>query len=182
MQLLDVVRRTLRRHELADARTRVVVALSGGGDSVALAHLLRELAEAGELRLAGLAHLNHQLRATAARDEQWCAALAARLSLPIVVARDDVAGRARREHRSVEDAAHEARLAFFERARIELDADAVAVGHTLDDQAETFLLRLLRGAGPKGLGGMHPRSGRVIRPLLECRRADVRAFLVGRGL
>jgi tRNA(Ile)-lysidine synthase len=82
---------------------------------------------------------------------------------------------------SLEAAAHSARKEFFGRAAVTLRADAVAVAHTCDDQAETFLLRLIRGAGPRGLGGMHPRSGFVVRPLIECARSDVREFLAARG-
>jgi tRNA(Ile)-lysidine synthetase-like protein len=93
----------------------------------------------------------------------------------------DVRALARREHRSIEDAARTARHAFFERARIEAGADVVAVGHTRDDQAETFLLRLLRGAGSQGLGSMYPRNGSIIRPLLECRRDELTAYLQNKG-
>ena len=188
--LLTKVRRTIGRHQLADARTRVVVALSGGADSVALVYLLRELEAAGELTIAALAHFNHQLRAepdatglsAADRDERFCVSLADALGAPILVERENVRLRAEREHRSLEDAAHAARHAFFERARAHAGADVVAVGHTRDDQAETFLLRLLRGAGPRGLAAMHPRRGAIIRPLIECRRADVRAYLDERGI
>jgi tRNA(Ile)-lysidine synthase len=180
--LIDTVRRTIGRHTLAGAATRVVVALSGGSDSVALAYLLRELADAGELMVAGLAHFNHQLRADADRDERFCLSLADALGWSILVEREDVHARAGREHRSVEDAAHVARHEFFERALGHFEADCISVGHTRDDQAETFLLRLLRGAGPKGLAAMHPRHGRIVRPLLECRRADLQAYLAERGI
>jgi tRNA(Ile)-lysidine synthase len=175
--VLDLVRQAVREHDLARPDTRVVVALSGGSDSVALAHLVRELAEAGELRAAGAAHFNHELRATADRDERFCAGVADAMGWPLVTGREDVAARARREHRSIEDAARTARHHFFERTRAALAADVVALGHTLDDQAETFLLRLLRGAGPRGLAAMYPRIGSVIRPLLGCRRAALRAYL-----
>jgi tRNA(Ile)-lysidine synthase len=175
--VIDQVRHTIRRHNLAGARTRVVVALSGGTDSVALAYLLRELEMAGELTVAGLAHFNHQLRAHAERDEHFCASLAETIGLPVLVECEDVRLRAERDRRSIEDAAHAARHEFFERALAHFDADSVALGHTRDDQAETFLLRLLRGAGPKGLAAMHPRNGRIIRPLLECRRSDLVMYL-----
>ena len=89
----------------------------------------------------------------------------------------DVRDLARETAVSIEHAAHDARHAFFERAAARLNAAVVAVAHTRDDQAETFLLRLLRGAGPRGLGGMHPRSGLVIRPFIETSRAQVHAFL-----
>ncbi len=182
MLLIDQVRRTIREHGLGGRETRLVVALSGGADSVALAHLVHELAAAGEIAAAGAAHFNHQLRATADRDERFSAALARSLGWRIVTGREDVAARARREHRSVEDAARTARHEFFERARAELDAQVVALGHTRDDQAETFLLRLLRGAGARGLAAMYPRNGAIVRPLLDCRRADLRAYLGDRRI
>src|SRR6185369_14171151 len=91
--------------------------------------------------------------------------------------REDVGARAAAARRSIEDAGSAARREFYARARLHFAADCVAVGHTRDDQAETFLLRLLRGAGPKGLASMHPRNGHVVRPLLACRRADLAAYL-----
>jgi len=182
MLLLARVRRTIRRHALAGSETGVVAAVSGGSDSVALARLLRELAGAEELRLVGIAHFNHQLRASAVDDEAFCAGFASTLGVPFVSDRADVAARARTERRSVEDAARAARHEFFERARIHFGADVVATGHTRDDQAETFLLRLLRGAGSRGLASMHPRNGTIIRPLLDCRRRELRNYLAGAGV
>src|SRR5262249_11427415 len=92
------------------------------------------------------------------------------------------AARAARERRSVEDAARTARYAFFDRARAHFAADVVALGHTRDDQAETFLLRLVRGAGPRGLASVYPRNGSIVRPLVDCRRHDLRAWLGARGI
>jgi tRNA(Ile)-lysidine synthase len=182
MFLLDRIRRTLRNHDLASPGTRVVVAVSGGADSVALLYLLRELDTAAELIVAGLAHFNHQLRAEADRDEAFCSAMAAACGLPILIEREDVRARAVASQRSLEDAGSKARREFYHRASVHFAADCVAVGHTKDDQAETFLLRLLRGAGPRGLASMHPRSGVVIRPLLDCRRADLAAYLDARRI
>jgi tRNA(Ile)-lysidine synthase len=182
MQLIDRVRATIRAHDLARADTRVLVAVSGGSDSVALAYLLADLAARGVLKVAGLAHLNHQLRAAAVADEEFCGALAARLGWPFLSHGEDVAARARAERRSLEDAARAARYEFLEDARQRCHADVVALGHTRDDQAETLLLRLIRGAGARGLAGMHPRNGTIIRPLLECRRAELRAYLAELGV
>jgi len=182
MPVTDTVRRTIRLHRLAGPDTRVLVALSGGSDSVALAHLLHDLADAGELHVAGAAHFNHQLRAAADDDEEFCARLAASLGWRLVIERADVAALARVTHRSIEDAARTARHAFLERAREELGAGVIALGHTRDDQAETFLLRLVRGAGPRGLSGMHPQNGRLVRPLLDCRRHELRSFLADRSV
>ena len=177
MSLIDGVRRTLQQHHLTPPSTRVVVALSGGPDSTALLHVLRSLRDAGALQLVAVAHLNHQLRDEADADERFCAHVAADFGLAFSVERADIREVARREHRSLEDAAHHVRHAFFDRTVAACHADVIAVGHTQDDQAETFLLRLIRGAGTRGLAGMYPRSGVVIRPLIECSRDDVRAFL-----
>jgi tRNA(Ile)-lysidine synthase len=177
MDLLARIRRFVRQHALFQRDTRVLVALSGGSDSVALAALLRELDASDDLRLAGAAHFNHQLRDQAQRDEEFSASVARSLDIPFVADREDVRARARGERRSIEDAARKARYEFFERARRQFDADVVALGHTRDDQAETFLLRLLRGAGPRGLAAMYPRHGTIVRPLLDCRRMDLRRYL-----
>jgi tRNA(Ile)-lysidine synthase len=172
----------MRRHALLRNGARVLIALSGGADSVALLFLLRELEREGALRVAGAAHLHHGLRgAEADADERFCAALAARTGTPFVSERADVAARARAEKRSIEDAARAERYAFLERAAAGLGADVIAVAHTRDDQAETFLLRLLRGAGTRGLGSIRPRAGRVIRPLLKVERAELREYLSACG-
>jgi tRNA(Ile)-lysidine synthase len=173
---------TIRRHGLARPGDHVLVGLSGGADSVALLLLLRELERGGALTVAGAAHLNHQLRgADADADEAFCAALAGRLGVPFVADRVDVAAFARAQKRSIEDAARVARHAFFTRTADALSADAIAVAHTREDQAETFLLRLIRGAGTRGLAAIHPRAGRVIRPLLDVERAALRVYLAEQG-
>lgn len=168
---------TVRKYRMILPGGRVLVALSGGPDSVALTLLLRELEEDGDFRIAGLAHVNHALRAAASDDEAFCRALAAELGLPIFVAHVDVRDLARREHRSLEDAGRTARYQFFRQLLRDVPADVAATGHTRDDQAETFLLRLFRGAGARGLAGIHPVAGPVVRPLLDTRRGDVLAYL-----
>lgn len=181
--IAERVLRTVRKHGLIARGGRVVIALSGGPDSVALVHILRELEREGELIVAGVAHLNHQLRGAAAdQDEQFCRVFAAELNLPIEVERVQVRALAHEQGRSVEDAARVARYAFLERAADDLRGHVIAVGHSRDDQAETFLLRLIRGAGPRGLAGILPRAGRVVRPLLDIRRAELRTYLSQRGI
>jgi tRNA(Ile)-lysidine synthase len=180
MALLQRVQRSLRAR--APLGARIVVALSGGGDSVALLWLLHDLHLRGAVVLAGAAQLNHGLRGSdAEEDEAFCREIAARAGVPFVSERADVAARAREAKRSVEDTARAVRYAFFERAADALGAELVATAHTLDDQAETVLLRILRGAGTRGLRGIHPRAGRVVRPLLDCRRAELREYLAARG-
>ena len=139
----------------------MLAAVSGGSDSVALVHILRALADAGELCLAGVVHFNHQLRPSAGRRRAFAARLAASLDWPF---RRGTRRRARargRDRQSIEDAARAARYEFFDRRAGTSRRDVVALGHTRDDQAETVLLRLTRGAGPRGLAGMHPRNGAV---------------------
>jgi tRNA(Ile)-lysidine synthase len=181
--LVARIRRTVRRFSLIRPGARVLVAMSGGADSVALLHALRDLQEMGEGCIAGIAHLNHGLRGEAAdQDEAFCRAVAAELHMPFDCERIDVRAVAADHRTSIEAAGHQARYGFFERAAARLAADRVALGHTRDDQAETFLLRLLRGAGPRGLGGMHPRTGPFIRPMLDCSRRQVREFVAARGI
>jgi len=177
MNVIDRIRRDLRRLGLIGNETAIAAAVSGGSDSVALAHALHHVASDGSIRLAGIAHFNHQLRAASNDDEARTRGLAESLGVPFVSGRGDVRRRAVDERRSIEDAARGARYEFFEHARGELGAGVVALGHTRDDQAETFLLRLIRGAGPRGLAAMYPRNGPIVRPLLGCRRGELRAWL-----
>ena len=174
--------RTIRTHGMLPPGGRVLVALSGGPDSVALLHVLLELQAQGALSVAGAGHFNHRLRAGADEDERFCRELARELGVPLEVGSGDVRAAARAERRSIEDAARRARYAFLEAAADRLGAYAIAVGHSRDDQAETFLLRLLRGAGPRGLASIRPRAGRVVRPLLEMSRGEVRTYAAQRGL
>jgi len=175
------IRRTIRRHGLCPTGTRLLIGLSGGSDSVALVLLLRDLAEQGGFIVVSLAHLNHRLRCTAARDEQFCRDLADRVGLPITVESIDVASYAQTQRLSVEDAARRLRYDFLHRVAESASADRIAVGHTRDDQAETFLLKLIRGAGLTGLSGIYPRRDKVVRPLLDVGRADLRHYLESRG-
>jgi tRNA(Ile)-lysidine synthase len=148
---------------------------------MALALILLDLAEYGQFSLVSLAHLNHRLRASAERDEEFCRDFARRHRLGIVVEAADVQHYARTEKLSVEDAARRVRYRFLERTAAALDASRIAVGHTEDDQAETFLLKLMRGAGLTGLAGIYPRRGMVIRPALEATRRELREYLQTRG-
>jgi len=175
------IRRTIRRHGLCPGGTRLLIGLSGGSDSVALVLLLQELAETDGFTVASLAHLNHRLRCSSARDEAFCRDFATRVGLPLIVESIDVGSYAQTQRLSLEDAARRLRYDFLHRAAESASADRIAVGHTRDDQAETFLLKLIRGAGLTGLGGVYPSRGQVIRPLLETGRADLRRYLESRG-
>ena len=182
MRLIERVRRYAAQHALWTVDTRVVAAVSGGSDSVALWFLLQQIAARGDCQLMGLAHLHHHIRGNAAdADAAFCRALAAGVGVPGVVGDVDVPALARREGVSLEVAGRDARQQFYSEALASLGAGCVAVAHTRDDQAETVLLRLARGAGPAGLSGIAPRRDHLVRPLLEISRAELRAWLTEMG-
>jgi tRNA(Ile)-lysidine synthase len=128
------------------------------------------------------AHLDHGLRPTSRADAAFCRRLCRTLGVPLHTARADVRGRARRDGTGLEEAARVERYAFLRRVKEEEGGAVIAVAHTRDDQAETFLLRLLRGSGRTGLACMRERAGDVFRPLLEIGRAEVVAHLRAHGL
>lgn len=172
---------TMRRHSMTAPGDRVAVAVSGGGDSVALLLLLDELRGTLGLTLI-VAHLNHRLRGAAAdEDERFVGELAAARGFECVVRGEDVAGEARRAGNNLEEEARNRRYAFFRELVSAGRATRVATGHTADDQAETLLSRLGRGAGLRGLAGIHPVLGPVVRPLLEVRRGPLRQYLAACG-
>jgi tRNA(Ile)-lysidine synthase len=178
MDLPGRVHAFAQQHQLWTAETPVIAAVSGGGDSVALLLIVHALAGRGHLRLAGVAHLNHQLRgAEAELDAEFVRQLAERLETPFLLDQEDVQTRARRHRQSVEVAGRHARLEFFERLAAAVPSSRIALAHTRSDQAETVLLRLARGAGPRGLAGMAPRTAHRIRPLLDESRDTLRGWL-----
>ena len=178
MRLIERVRRYVAQHALWTVDTRVVAAVSGGSDSVALFFLLQQIAARGACQLSGLAHLHHHIRGDAADgDAAFCRALAARAGVPAVIGDADVPALARGAGVSREVAGRDARQQFYADALTSLGAGCVAVAHTRDDQAETVLLRLVRGAGPAGLSGIAPRRDHLVRPLLEISRAELQAYL-----
>ncbi len=187
----------IRRLELLKAGDRVGLAVSGGSDSVALLRIFLELrSELGVV--LSVVHFNHKLRrAESDEDEKFVAELARSYDLEFHCERADVAAVAASNHQSVETAARELRYEFF-RKLLQPDSaaretgtparlDKIATGHTLDDQAETVLMRILRGTGTRGLGGIYPALdlqdefdeplGQVIRPLLAVRRRELEQCL-----
>lgn len=159
------------------AGERVGVAVSGGSDSVALLRILHGLSYEQGIRLLVL-HFNHGLRGSDSEgDEQFVAGLAVQLGLPFFSGRENVAGVARAKHWNLEDAGRRLRYEFFAGLVAAGRIDRVAVAHTIDDQAETVLARIVRGTGPSGLAAIYPVNGIVVRPLLDIRRAALREYL-----
>ena len=169
-------RATIRRHAMLAGGERVLVGVSGGADSVALLATL--LALAPELRLdLHVVHVDHQLRPDSGDDARFVESLGARLGVPVVVERVSVPAGA-----SLEAAARTVRHAAFENIRRHIGAARIALGHTADDQAETVLMRLLDGAGVRGLAAIPPVRGVIIRPLIDARRHDTEAAVRSAGL
>lgn len=161
---------------LIPAGTHLLVAVSGGGDSIALLHLLSRLGPRFRLTLT-VAHLDHALRRGSSGDRRFVLQLAAARGLPFVSERRDVRAGKRRDE-SLEEAARRVRRAFLLEAAKASGASVIATGHTLDDQAETILMRFARGAGPSALAAMSAAGpGPFVRPLLALERADLRAWL-----
>ncbi len=158
------------------------LAVSGGADSTALLAVLADLRDALDFDAVVL-HVDHGLRPDSHADARFVEALAARFDLPCRTLRSRIR---RRPRESLEMAARRTRLAFFARMTRELGLDAIATGHHADDVAETFIMRMARGAGPEGLAGLKPVSHvdgiTFIRPLLGLRDADLRTYLRRRGL
>lgn len=156
---------------------KVLVALSGGADSVALLRLLLEYGCRCEA-----AHCNFHLReAESDRDEAFVRTLCTAHGVPLHVAHFDTRGTAAQRRISLEMAARELRYAWFEEVRADCGADCIAVAHHADDSIETFLLNLVRGTGIEGLRGIRPRNGNVVRPLLCLSRADILDYLESIG-
>jgi tRNA(Ile)-lysidine synthase len=171
----------IRAAQFLRAGDRVGAAVSGGADSVALLLLLLELRDKLGMVLS-VVHFNHKLRGRASdADEKFVAALAAKHGLDFHAASVYVRKKAKKKRANLEDAARRARYEFFQSLVESGKLTHIAVAHTADDQAETVLAHLMRGTGLAGLGGIHPVSGSVFRPLLGTRRGELRDFLRGQN-
>ncbi len=173
--MLEKVREALRRYRMTSPGEKILVAVSGGADSMALLYSLYWLRKEFGLELA-MAHLDHGIRRDTAEDLKVVQKAAEDLGLPLVHERVDAPGVARREKLNLEEAARRLRRDFLLRTARQVGAPKIALGHTRTDLAETVLLHLLRGAGLPGLKGFLPLAGPFIRPLLLCTREETRAF------
>lgn len=179
--LLRQVQQTIQDYGMLEETHTLLVAVSGGPDSMALLHVLYQLRDSFPGQLI-VAHLNHRTRTDAAADAQFVAEQAQALGLPYVSAAIDVPAYRQRYKLSPEDAARRVRYAFLQATAEQHQAQRIALGHTANDQAETVLLRMLRGTGPRGLAGIPPVRGSIIRPLIRVHRQEVLTFLRAHGV
>ena len=182
-QVLRKVRETIARYTMFAEGDRVLVAVSGGSDSVGLIHILHTIAGDFSLRLA-VAHLNHCLRGEESdRDAGFVAALADKLNLTFFHDQKDVKAFQRRQRLSLEEAARRVRYDFFNEIAANHGFDKIALGHHSNDNAELILMNLLRGSGPLGLGGIAAvRDGRIVRPLIHLKHSEILAYVSEKNL
>jgi len=173
-----------RKLKLPSSGETVVVAVSGGADSTALLLAIEELKRFNKLYTGiCVAHLDHRLRKSSSKDAKWVADLSARLGFKSVIGRAKVLDDVDETNDNLEQAARNARYAFLERTAKKVSANYVLTAHTMDDQAETVLLRLMRGSASLGLGGMEAlrplaknSSIKLVRPLLWARRSETEDY------
>ena len=178
---VDRVRRFASVHELFVYGGKYIVALSGGADSVSLLFVLKHLEH--ELGIGvEAAHCNFHLRgAESVRDEEFCKQLCGRLDVPLHLIHFDTQAYADLHRVSIEMAARDLRYGYFENLRRDIEAQDICVAHHRDDSVETVLLNLVRGTGLRGLRGIQPRNGNIIRPLLSLSREDIVQYLDALG-
>ena len=176
--MIQSVAAYIKEHNLLKADGLVLVALSGGADSVALVHVLKALGYA----LTAL-HCNFHLRGEESdRDQQFVETLCQRADIPLLVKHFNTKEYARQNRQSIEMAARDLRYDWFRQEITTQKAQAIAVGHHMNDQAETVILNLLRGTGIRGLAAMHPKQGNIVRPLLGTTRQKIEEYLSSHGL
>jgi tRNA(Ile)-lysidine synthase len=182
-KILSTVRQTISDHHMYNRGDSVLMAVSGGPDSVALAHILLTLAAEYSLRPA-IAHLNHGLRgAQSDRDAKFVIAFARQLDVPIYAEKKDVLAYQRSHRLSLEEAGRKLRYDYFEKLSAKYGFNRIALGHHSDDNAELVLINLLRGSGPLGLSGIAPvRGGHIVRPLIRLRRSELIDYLAEKKL
>jgi tRNA(Ile)-lysidine synthase len=174
--LLKDVQQTIHDFHMVDSGQTILLAVSGGADSVAMLHVFAMLRDTLPMQLI-VAHLNHGMRPDAVEDARFVEVMARHMGIPCVCETVDVPAYQHQHRLSPEDAARRLRYAYLRATATQWEADRIAVAHTADDQAETILMRLLRGAGLRGLAGIPPKRGSIIRPLIRVQRRDIAAFL-----
>ncbi len=180
--LVQTAKKTISKYEMLSGGETVLVGVSGGPDSLALLHILSEVTPAYKLKLH-VFHLNHMMRGQAAEDDaKFVGAVAKKLGISVTVLAADVLSYVAENDVSPENGARQVRHELLRQVADEIGAQVIALGHTADDQVETFLMRIIRGTGLDGLRSIPPVNGAVIRPLIEAARTDVEEYCAKNGL
>jgi len=175
--ILDRVKEYIQSNNLINENEKILIAFSGGADSLALLLMLHALKEKLHIDL-GACHVNHMLRGEDAKeDETFCSEVAKKLSIPFYSVKKDVSGYAKEKGMSVEVAGRELRYAFFKDIMVNHKYEKCATAHHLDDQVETVLLNLMRGSGLNGLTGMSPKREEYIKPILFLKKEELLVYL-----
>jgi tRNA(Ile)-lysidine synthase len=173
----------IKKNELIDKHDQLMVAVSGGIDSVVLVYTLARLSERLGTRLPIVAHVNHKLRTEESdRDEKFVKKIADDLGLHFISESFEIKIIAKREKKSIQETARKYRLRYLEEMALKLGCNKIATGHNQDDLAETTLMWIARGAGLKGASGIVPKRGKFIRPLLACSRQEISSYAEQKGL
>lgn len=181
MKMISKLLAWWKREDICFRGKRVLCALSGGADSVAMLRLLLQAAGTEDFTVCA-AHFNHRLRGEESdRDERFAEELCRSLGVPFSVGSADVKAAAKERSMGIEEAARELRYEFLQRAAVEQGADLIATAHNADDNAETVLMRLMRGTGTRGLGGIPPKRGNIVRPVLCFTGEELREYLLKIG-
>jgi len=179
--IFEKFKETVRKFALFTEGDTILIAFSGGLDSTGLLNLCLELQRDWKINLY-LGHFNHQIRAGADEDEAFVRRMAREKSVDLYVGVEDVAAYARANGLNLEEAGRILRYRFLHKTAEKIGNALVATGHTMTDQAETFLMRLFRGSGLRGLSGIHPfREDKIIRPLLFIEREEIESYLLEKG-
>ncbi|MEK6651576.1 MAG: tRNA lysidine(34) synthetase TilS [Nitrospirota bacterium] len=177
MNLIGKVKATIKKHSMLREKDRVLAGLSGGPDSVCLLLLLNQLKDEYKLDLHAI-YIDHGLRPEEIPAEiKFCKNLCENFNIPFITKSIDVISYAKELGLNKQEAARELRYKAFDEIALEKGANKIAIAHNADDQAETFFMRILRGSGQKGLSGIPPLRGKIIRPLIEIERNEIEEFL-----
>ncbi|MDI1472408.1 MAG: tRNA lysidine(34) synthetase TilS [Thermodesulfovibrio sp.] len=182
MDLLQKVEKTIEKFNMLSIGDHVLVGLSGGPDSVCLLHVLRELKIKYKLKISA-SYIDHGLRPNETPKEiEFCQKICNDLDLPFYTKSVDVREFAKQEKINLQESARILRYGALDQISLNIKADKIAVAHNADDQAETVIMRLLRGSGPAGLSGIPPVRKKIIRPLIEIERVEIEEYLNKRNI
>ena len=180
--MLKIASATVKKYDMLNAGDRVIIGLSGGADSVCLLYFLLEKKRELGLELFAV-HINHRLRGEDAdADAEFCDEICATVGIEIEIVEMNAAEFAKNKRLSIEEAGRELRYKAFNDAAVRFGANKIAVAHNVDDNAETVLLRLIRGTGIAGLGGIPAVNGKIIRPLIEVSRNEIEKHLLDNNI